>query len=182
MNSLLLCEKNHGSGPEIRRYLLILRQEVFGWQQVFLIACDRRRGHPAATQVIARGPFSAIAKHQGHWRESENSACVFLIVKKEKPVGPVGNVGESRCSLARLVQAAVGIRAFWGFPRTRHFPSGQSRLADTYRHQAGSWTSGRISAPFSPLVAAEGRARENKLPLWCSALPSSSEMRSLSSF
>jgi hypothetical protein len=36
----------------------------------------------------------------------------------------VGNVGKSRRFLAGLFQAAVGIRAFCGFPRTRHFPSG----------------------------------------------------------
>jgi hypothetical protein len=44
--------------------------------------------------------------------------------EKENLVGAVGNVGKSRGFIARLFQAAVGIRAFCGFPRTRHFPSG----------------------------------------------------------
>jgi hypothetical protein len=66
-----------------------LHQQVCRWQQVFLTACHRRREHPAATEAIARGLFSAIAKHQGHKRESENSACVVLIAKKEKPASRI---------------------------------------------------------------------------------------------
>ena len=46
---------------------------------------------------------------------------VLLFFEREKPSRACGNVGKSSRFLARLFQAAVGIRAFCGFPRTRHF-------------------------------------------------------------
>jgi hypothetical protein len=52
----------------------------------------------------------------------------FKPLKRAKPVKPVENVRKFRGFPAGLLQAAVGIRAFCGFPRTRHFPSGQSSI------------------------------------------------------
>jgi hypothetical protein len=37
-----------------------------------------------------------------------------------------GNVGKSSRLLARFFQAAMGIRAVCGFPRSRHFPASQA--------------------------------------------------------
>jgi hypothetical protein len=53
--------------------------------------------------------------------------------KKRDRSRACGNVGKSRRVLARLFQAAVGIRVFCGFPRTRHFRQAIRRTVVTHK-------------------------------------------------
>ena len=61
----------------------------------------------------------------------------FSSETERKPSRACGNVGKSRRFLARLFQAAVEIRSFCGFPRTRHF------------HQVYSFLLGVIPTDFA---------------------------------